>query len=319
MEFYQELRRIRKENGMSQEDFAERLGVSRQAVGKWESGQGFPETEKLLQISGLFNVSLDSLLKGERHDSKRDDEPGFYANREIVESFLLSKRQKATRIGVGVGVIILSLVFVFIFEDNRGTILFLLGTAIGVGVLVSQVFQPKRYGELESQPLLFDSAFIKGFRGAYETRRKRYGLLIALGVVLVIVSFAAAALFDGFSDPSGQRAMAALPPLWAIAVFLFINAGSALSAEGVIANNADHVKAMKWENDQLLTEKEKARENDRRNGWIWGSVMPLSVMAFLAIGFIWKAWHPGWLVLPVAAMICVGISGWRNSRSQFKK
>ena len=63
MEFYQKLRSIRKENGMSQEDLADHLGVSRQAVSKWESGQGFPETDKLLQMSTLFHVSLDYLLK----------------------------------------------------------------------------------------------------------------------------------------------------------------------------------------------------------------------------------------------------------------
>ena len=59
MEFHEKLRSIRKEQGISQEELAARLEVSRQAVSKWESGQGFPETEKLIQLSSMFNVSLD--------------------------------------------------------------------------------------------------------------------------------------------------------------------------------------------------------------------------------------------------------------------
>ena len=54
---------LRRQNGMSQEELADRLGISRQSVSKWESGQSQPEIEKLLQLSELFHVSTDYLLK----------------------------------------------------------------------------------------------------------------------------------------------------------------------------------------------------------------------------------------------------------------
>ncbi len=54
MEFGEKLFKLRKENGMSQESLAERLNTSRQAISKWENGQGCPETEKLLLISNIF-------------------------------------------------------------------------------------------------------------------------------------------------------------------------------------------------------------------------------------------------------------------------
>lgn len=54
---------LRKKSGLSQEQLAERLGVSRQAISKWESGQSSPEREKLISISNCFGVSLDYLLK----------------------------------------------------------------------------------------------------------------------------------------------------------------------------------------------------------------------------------------------------------------
>ncbi len=57
--------RLRKENNYTQEQLAEILGVSRQSVSKWESNIAYPETEKLIRISQLFNCSLDHLLKNE--------------------------------------------------------------------------------------------------------------------------------------------------------------------------------------------------------------------------------------------------------------
>lgn len=56
------LRKIRKENNLSQEQLAEKLGVSRQSVSKWESEQAYPEMEKMIQICDLFDITMDELL-----------------------------------------------------------------------------------------------------------------------------------------------------------------------------------------------------------------------------------------------------------------
>ena len=65
MSFGENLQTIRKKNQLSQEGLAEMLGVSRQAVSKWELGEGYPEVDKLLILSKKLNISLDSLLAGE--------------------------------------------------------------------------------------------------------------------------------------------------------------------------------------------------------------------------------------------------------------
>lgn len=56
---------LRRKKGLSQEDLANQIGVSRQTVSKWESGQSFPDAEKLMLLSETFSVSIDSLLKGD--------------------------------------------------------------------------------------------------------------------------------------------------------------------------------------------------------------------------------------------------------------
>jgi transcriptional regulator with XRE-family HTH domain len=62
MNFSANLKRVRAEKNLSQEQLAEMLGVSRQAISKWEQDSGYPETEKLIQIAKQLDVSLDSLL-----------------------------------------------------------------------------------------------------------------------------------------------------------------------------------------------------------------------------------------------------------------
>jgi len=73
MSFAENLKFIRKERGITQEQLAEMLSVSRQAVSKWEIGAGFPETEKLLIISKELNVSLDYLLLDENVVEKKNE------------------------------------------------------------------------------------------------------------------------------------------------------------------------------------------------------------------------------------------------------
>ena len=63
MIFSEKLQLIRKSKGMTQEDLAEKLDVSRQAVAKWESGQVYPDISNLIQISNLFNVTVDYLVR----------------------------------------------------------------------------------------------------------------------------------------------------------------------------------------------------------------------------------------------------------------
>ena len=65
MEFNEKLQELRKQKGLTQEELAETLYVSRTAISKWESGRGFPNIESLKAISKFFSVSLDELLSGE--------------------------------------------------------------------------------------------------------------------------------------------------------------------------------------------------------------------------------------------------------------
>ena len=80
MSFGENLQLIRKKNQLSQEGLAEMLGVSRQAVSKWELGEGYPEVDKLLLLSKKLNVFVRQLAGRRKHDSRFRGRETFSGN-----------------------------------------------------------------------------------------------------------------------------------------------------------------------------------------------------------------------------------------------
>ena len=74
MEFHEKLQKLRKQKGLTQEELAQKLFVSRTAVSKWESGRGYPNIESLKDLAAFFSVTLDELLSGEEllHAAQED-------------------------------------------------------------------------------------------------------------------------------------------------------------------------------------------------------------------------------------------------------
>ena len=77
MEFHEKLQELRKNRGLTQEELAEALYVSRTAISKWESGRGYPNIDSLKEISKFFSISIDDLLSGEKLLSIAEKENQF--------------------------------------------------------------------------------------------------------------------------------------------------------------------------------------------------------------------------------------------------
>lgn len=99
MGFKEKIKEVRKEIGFSQEKFAERINVSRQAVTKWEGGESYPDIEKLIEISKVFKVSIDSLLKDEESCTEKigREKDELISKKEIIK--FLCKAKKETYAG----------------------------------------------------------------------------------------------------------------------------------------------------------------------------------------------------------------------------
>ena len=85
MTFGEKLQKLRKEAGLSQEELAWQLGVSRQAVSKWERDGGYPETEKIIRMSRIFHVTLDYLLNEETSQNEEAAKNEEAKNEEAVQ------------------------------------------------------------------------------------------------------------------------------------------------------------------------------------------------------------------------------------------
>ena len=76
MSFAQNIQYLRKLRRITQEELSDLVGVSRQSVSKWETGDAFPETEKIMQLCDIFDVSMDVLMRGDAQKYLTENENG---------------------------------------------------------------------------------------------------------------------------------------------------------------------------------------------------------------------------------------------------
>lgn len=130
MSFGEQLQEVRRSNGMTQEQFAEALQVSRQAVSRWESGRSYPEVDKILYICNRYGVSIGTLFAEENptSDSGRPQPPQTAAQPPkdslftSLDSFITNLSPKSKWIGMGilVGVALLALLIGLCLKGGSG-------------------------------------------------------------------------------------------------------------------------------------------------------------------------------------------------------
>lgn len=101
MDFKGKLQTLRKEKCLSQENLSEIIGVSRQAVAKWEAGKSYPDIDKLIELSNLFKISIDKLVKENEEEYSLGEEinQGDIVSEEIID--FLCRAKKSTYAGKG--------------------------------------------------------------------------------------------------------------------------------------------------------------------------------------------------------------------------
>ena len=100
MEFHNKLYNLRKQKGLSQEELANRLNVSRQTISKWEVGDSTPEMEKLIAISDLFGISLDELVMDKAPVKTEEVSAKSELISELTEKVLTDDNKKKAKKGL---------------------------------------------------------------------------------------------------------------------------------------------------------------------------------------------------------------------------
>lgn len=209
---------LRKKAGWSQEELAEQLGVTRQSVSKWEGAQSMPDMEKILQMSRLFGVSTDFLLKDELEAAEPDvapDEPALRrVSMEEASAYLALRRAAAPRMALGTLLCVWSPVTLiglsFVSEAGRfpmtqnaaaglGLCVFLILVAIGVALFLSCGRGTRDFAFLETEPFETEygvSGMVKERRRAGEDRFHRLNTVAAMLCVLAALPLFAAAFWS---------------------------------------------------------------------------------------------------------------------------
>lgn len=190
MTFGEKIQKLRKESGLSQEELSYQLGVSRQAISKWERDSGYPETEKIVRMSKIFDVTLDYLLNEE--DSQKPelapDEKGLYVSREMAEGFLSYQKRKMVKIGVAVSLFVGGLSLSF-WDAEMSMVLFMVLVILGIILLFSVKLADNPYRKMWIENLSFDKAVKSELTSAYADKKKSAHMLNLAGIALIAIGF----------------------------------------------------------------------------------------------------------------------------------
>lgn len=291
MSFSENLKTLRKMTEMSQEQLAEKLEVSRQAVSKWETEEAYPETEKILSICKMFNCSMDELMQGKI--TTQDD--SILIKNQYDE--LMNKFSKAIALGVGIVLFGLSVQLSFselgaIFTSNYniyetiGTVCMLTIVMIAVGIFIYYGMQMDGFKKkFPALPQLYTQAEEEAFN-------KKFIVGIIVGVCITMIGVIQLILFDeiGIFRPDSDIPVITLILLVAISAPIFTYFGIQKGKYNVEDYNKE-IKAEK-EGDNTVTGRSSS------------VIMLIATAIFLICGFIYNLWHIAWVVFPIGGIMC---------------
>lgn len=284
MAFSENLQFLRGRQEETQEQLAERLGVSRQSVSKWESGISFPEMETLLQICDLYQVNLDVLLRGSVEETLVSDTARYDA---FMNTF--TWRVVLSVGGIFIGVAAMMAMIALGINETVAVALFLLVVTVAVVTLVASGMQYDLF--VKRNPVVQDF-YTEAEKDAFQA--KMIWLIaggvgaILLGVVLMILAFTVVPE----QEPYESLVSAAFLLVVDGAVMAFIYAGM----------QDEKYKVWKYNRDNDPTPEVKARKN--LIGTICVVIMMLAATGFVALGAVSDDWKSGWWIFAVGAILC---------------
>ena len=319
MIFADKLMDLRKKNGWSQEELAEKLNVSRQAVSKWESAQSVPDMSRIIQLSELFGVSTDYLLKDELEQAEVSGETTAAdsltrtVDMEEASAFLKTKEENSRRVALGVLLCILSPVALILLGGAQaagmlnwsenvaggiGLVILMLMIVPAVGLFVISNLRISRYEYLEKEPIETQygvTGMVKDRKEKFQPTHTRY---LMIGIMLCVASTIPLFISLMFGEKGTFLQVVGIACILLLAAF-----GVMLIVRVSIL----------WGGFQMLLEEgDYSRENkecSRSIGFIAGAYWCLITAAYLAWSFIGNSWEISWIIWPIAGVAFGAVMG----------
>ena len=288
MAFSDNLQFLRSRQGLTQEQLAESLDVSRQSVSKWESGLSFPEMDTILKLCDLFSVSMDTLLRGDAAAEAQADTVGY-------DTFM---NRFAWKISLSIGTIILGASLCALLE-GLGVPAMVYGAlmlaivAVAVTVLVASGIQ---YDNFRKRHPTISDFYTQAQREAFHDRFVWY-IAGSIGAIILGVALCALAFqFLPEQEPHETFVGAGLLLVISLAVTCMVWAG--------ITEDKYKISKYNRENEREFHPSEEDRRRNDRVGRLCGVIMTLATAVYLVFGFTQNAWATAWWVFPVGGVLC---------------
>lgn len=298
----------RKKNGWSQEELANKLGVSRQAVSKWESSGSIPDLQRILQMSELFGVTTDYLLKDEIEEeplNEYTETNTIKVSMEEANQYLDMKSKGSRIVANATSLCVLSPVPLIVLgtmtEDHTlvgfSLVFLLVLVAIAVYLFVNYGIRDASMQHLEKESFETEC----GVSGMVRERRKQYEPAftrnIAIGVVLCILSVIPAIMAGVMEadDSTSGISVGILLIIVSIGVNILIRAGMIKSSYDTLLQEGEYTKE----------EEHLKKKTDDFSGAYWC----LIVVIYLGWSFWTNNWKMTWIIWPVAGVLYAAVLG----------
>lgn len=298
----------RKKNGWSQEELASKLGVSRQAVSKWESAGSIPDLKRILQMSELFGVTTDYLLKNEIEEEPLNEyveTKTIKVSMEEANQYLDMKSKGSRIVANATSLCILSSVPLIVLgtmtEDHIligfSLVLLLVLVAIAVYLFANYGLRESHMQHLEKE--IFETEY--GVSGMVRERRDKYEPTftrnIAIGVVLCILSVIPTIMAGVMEveDYMSGISVGLLLIIVSIGVNILIRAGMIKSSYDTLLQEGEYT----------IEEKHLKKKTDAFSGAYWC----LMVAIYLGWSFWTNNWKFTWIIWPVAGVLYAAVLG----------
>ena len=308
MNLAEKMTELRKRQGWSQEELANRMEVSRQAVSKWEGNLAMPEPDRIVALSRLFGVSTDYLLKDEMEtpDSlpvrEAKGETGLrILDGEEANDYLTVKRETAPRIALGVLLCVISpaaLILLSGYGSMRpiaqntlvgvGIAVLLALAAVAVGLFISSGMKTAKYEWLDKEEFAPGAGVTELAESLRQEQQEKHTRNTIAGVSLCIVSVIPLLL----ASLMGGEELIILATVGLLLLLCGLGA-AILALDGIYWNALLRV----------LQEGEYAPARKRGSGLpstVAGVYWCLTTAIFLGYSFITRDWEHSWIIWPVA-------------------
>ena len=310
--------RLRKKNGWSQEELADKMNVSRQAVSKWESVQSIPDLEKILQLGTLFGVTTDYLLKDDIEDEEfTDDSYDNTVKRITIEeanTYLEQRKRASLRIALATFLCIFSPITLIVLstlselsnpimtETTAGAIglIFLFAFILcAVPIYIYCGFKNEPYAFLDKN-IPFELEY--GVKGMVTERKKKFrDTYIRFNIIATCMCIFSPIplIISGFTENEVLTIM--------MLALLIIVAGIGASIFIVVGVQNASMQKLLQEGDFTKKEKKRNGVKEAVGFAYWGIITAI----YLAWSFLTNHWHISWLVyaiggvlFPIVLMLC---------------